>query len=1321
MASFVLDQYLLGGIASRSCVVLLLTAGVAFALRHRSASVVHGIWAVGLGGCLAIPVIMSISPGWSLPLLPPAASADLTTPDLVPRSQPATAPSIAAHAPLGRGRAMSGDPTTTNQSAAATSPATVYVHREGETSSSSLITSQFDWPLLVTGAMAIWAAGFFALLLRILQQTIAVHRRVNKARDVHGTEWCDQRDSATQVLGLRVNVVLKRSSEAISPMVVGLFKPVVLLPVDADTWSKERRRLVLLHELAHVQRHDVLTQTIAALACAVYWFNPLAWWGASQMKRLREIACDDAVVIHSTVPATYAQTLLDVAKGYRYQHLTGAVAMARSSNVESRIAAILSSTRSRAVLTNNAVRCFAAAALVVVTFVGTCQLSSRADDTTEQKSDHGGNATQKAPESRAMAVRVLDESGRPLSGANVHVSIWEMQGPMKYLNRNYTTDDDGRAEIAMPRRLRIMRLWPAKDGYVPLFVNFAEGKHEEGRLIPDDYEFRLEKGHRLSGRVVDVAGNPISNATVEVRVKVDEPAWGADPDPMISSWLTDSDFNGPAPVTDSDGRWSIDNAPAPPKQGKDYEFRLRVTHHDFAGDTRWGELQQQQGITTAGLRTGNATLTLGRGLVTSGDVGGPEGQPITKGWVVWNDEPYFTSGTWETRIDEEGHFRMPPLPAGEYPITVIAPGYAAERRVVTAKAGMEEMRFKLKPGNRIVIRFVDVEGVPVPGAGVYLGASSGANTWNNTNALHNQTGSNVPNYGIPRKANDQGVYVWDWAPEGAVTYQVGAKGFAPQTLSLVPKSEPHVVTLAPQRVVVGKVTDASTGKPIERFLAMPVIVFRTDFYHARTTDAKVGHDGRYELPLTGSGDPTDRYRVRFEAEGYRSVVSEESFGPLDGRATLDFAMQPAPARRGRVVDAEGRPVENATVLQASPTEIPDTSNGKPDSWDSRPIPTDAQGSFQLQATTEPVRVRAYHDLGFAEKTLEPNEEEIGVMKLEPWAMVSGRLVQEGRPVADQEIYFYPLVNRGLTEPRFQDSFYAKTDANGHFEFERIPPIGGALRADLGPWRDSSLTSSESIPVELRPGEHRQVMLGGEGATITGRVIAIGRSNESLSKKWSLNYLISRDRGVTYHGEAKPPSFDPSGPLKTAWLRQPNFQAWFATRVFHFVKLSEDGRLRINSVQPGEYDFVIQLYEQPAGCLVETVGEKVVPVTVTADDAAAGQVDIGDVKVKCRVGPRVGSDMRGFKFTDAGGRVRSVDDMKGRYVLLHVWATWCEPCIASMPMLKATVEQYSKSPLTVVGFNIDDDVDEAKAVADAQGMDWRRTIWGRTPTSCGNWR
>jgi thiol-disulfide isomerase/thioredoxin len=210
--------------------------------------------------------------------------------------------------------------------------------------------------------------------------------------------------------------------------------------------------------------------------------------------------------------------------------------------------------------------------------------------------------------------------------------------------------------------------------------------------------------------------------------------------------------------------------------------------------------------------------------------------------------------------------------------------------------------------------------------------------------------------------------------------------------------------------------------------------------------------------------------------------------------------------------------------------------------------------------------------------------------------------------------------------------------------------------------------------------------------------------------------VSRTSGVDYPRDAEPLSFNPAGPLQQSWLRQDDFHNWRATRENYFVKLADDGRLRIVGVRPGKYDLAIQLYEQPSGCLVETIGEKVVPVTITNDQAEAGEVVLGDIDVSCRTGPRVGSDMRAFKFTDAEGRVRLVDEMKGRHVLFHVWASWCKPCLTAMPQLKAAVDQYAvdqhaADSLTVVGLNIDKDPSAARALSPAGGWSWAQNYLG----------
>ncbi|MGB7326835.1 MAG: TlpA disulfide reductase family protein, partial [Rubripirellula sp.] len=135
---------------------------------------------------------------------------------------------------------------------------------------------------------------------------------------------------------------------------------------------------------------------------------------------------------------------------------------------------------------------------------------------------------------------------------------------------------------------------------------------------------------------------------------------------------------------------------------------------------------------------------------------------------------------------------------------------------------------------------------------------------------------------------------------------------------------------------------------------------------------------------------------------------------------------------------------------------------------------------------------------------------------------------------------------------------------------------------------------------------------------------------------------------------------------------------------------------------GQYDLVIQLYEQPAGCLVETIGQAIVPVSIESESSTK---DLAEIKVECRSGPRVGFDMRAFKFISAESRERNVNEMKGQYVLFHVWASWCAPCIASMPNVRSAATSYDERPLTVVGLNVDDIAQQPKAKSLVKDGKW----------------
>ena len=93
----------------------------------------------------------------------------------------------------------------------------------------------------------------------------SVRRLARRAADVSDPEWTRLLIECAAQIGVRRPVRLLRSLERSMPMAFGIGTPPILIPAVADTWSEDRRRAVLLHELAHVARHDCLTQLMAAV------------------------------------------------------------------------------------------------------------------------------------------------------------------------------------------------------------------------------------------------------------------------------------------------------------------------------------------------------------------------------------------------------------------------------------------------------------------------------------------------------------------------------------------------------------------------------------------------------------------------------------------------------------------------------------------------------------------------------------------------------------------------------------------------------------------------------------------------------------------------------------------------------------------------------------------------------------------------------------------------------------------------------------------------------------------------------------------------
>lgn len=1133
------------GLAIRSMLPLIAVLFIAVIFRKTSPARLHFIWFLGLCGCMVLPLTSLALPRWNFELLPSQMPSEMNertseyepTPTLEPQtaavhSQPLVQ-SVQVSLALDSSMQIAPLKPSTKRIAL---PETIRNNLQ------HIRYSGFQVPSMASLIATVWTLGTFVLSVRLLSQTWSVNRLLRACRTNEDPSWQDLLLGCRSQMQIRSNIRLVFHRHTISPMVFGWIRSVILLPESALLWPTEKRKLVVMHELAHVQRRDLATQMLAGIVCSLYWFNPLAWLASHQMRRLREIACDDLVVSRTAQAGQYAETLLAIAKSCRGHLVAGGIAMSRGSHVGHRIRCILDTARRRN------------------------PFSARS----------------------ALLLACLTVSMSVVCGA-----------------LGFTTE--------------------AQEG------------------VPDVYEFRLQRGYRISGRVVDSSGVPISGAKLGVRVKVSEPIWGSNPSPMISRELDTA-------VTNDQGIWEVTNAPAP-LDSKDYVFSLSATHPDYLSDSREGELQEQQGITTEQLRAGSSSLTLEKGVALTGLITDAQGRPVTNGLVIWNERPYMAIGVNETEIDPTGHYKTIHLAPGKRKITVVASGFAPQQRLVEIRHSTQDVDFQLDKGHPLKIQITDSAGKPLPKAYVQI------RDWRGTEALYSQVHPSVLKSGIPDQADENGLFIWDWAPEDAVKYSISAKGYSQNEVTLIAKEEPHQVRLVSPPTNFGNVTDAITKKPIEHFRVVPVKAYSPDFYSTdfQAVSGVKGEHGEYRIQFESYGQKGNRYRVRIEAQGYRTAFGTKDLAVGDSPVQEDFQLEPKAAWVGIVEDLDGQPVTEFKVAVGTPTIA---SKFRPDRLDNNfgiAIEVKDKNRFELAATFEPCLFRVFNDHGFAE-VLRQRDEPIGTIRLQPWASVSGRLMQGDTPTGNEEVYFWPIQRRGLTEARFQDSYYVKTDVDGFFRFDKLPPELGSINAYLGPWRDSKLTSSESLPLQLEAGKTSEILLGGGGVSVHGRVIATGRANDGLNKNWSLNYVIRRDSSLSQSPGLAPLSFDPSEPLSAEWSSRPDFHRWLASQQHHFVKLSPDGRLKIHGVEAGNYDLLIELYEQPAGCLVETVGQKVIPLTITDTQVAQRDLELGDIEIPCRIGPRVGADMRAFKFTDSNGIGKLVDDLQGRYVLFHVWAT-----------------------------------------------------------------
>jgi beta-lactamase regulating signal transducer with metallopeptidase domain len=156
-----------------------------------------------------------------------------------------------------------------------------------------------------------WATGVLALTLRTVGGWWWLHQ-VTKDRvgavPPELTLWIRRQ---AKRLGIARTVELHLSHTAESPFTFGVIHNIIVVPVSA--WANlppAQLEAVLLHELAHIRRHDYFFNLVQTVIDTLLFFHPAAWWMSRHVRELREQCCDDQVLRCGAAPVDYASALL---------------------------------------------------------------------------------------------------------------------------------------------------------------------------------------------------------------------------------------------------------------------------------------------------------------------------------------------------------------------------------------------------------------------------------------------------------------------------------------------------------------------------------------------------------------------------------------------------------------------------------------------------------------------------------------------------------------------------------------------------------------------------------------------------------------------------------------------------------------------------------------------------------------------------------------------------------------------------------------------------------------------------------------------------
>ena len=400
--------------------------------------------------------------------------------------------------------------------------------------------------------------------------------------------------------------------------------------------------------------------------------------------------------------------------------------------------------------------------------------------------------------------------------------------------------------------------------------------------------------------------------------------------------------------------------------------------------------------------------------------------------------------------------------------------------------------------------------------------------------------------------------------------------------------EEHRIVLHPAATVTGSVADAETGASVASF---KFTIGRSQPWNPADQvpmwdlQSQGGSNGFYKAVITEEHVPY----LRIEADGFDTAESEiQLTNGVEG--VRDFQLKPRSTTnsiRGTVLLPDGTPaagVEVALCTAQAGVMLKGTSfapgafgNVKPSQRYDYRRRTDEQGSFLFDPKPGAHTVVAVGSAGLGQVRCFDFSKPLAI-RLEPWGRIEGSVRTRDGQWTDRKVKWERTGNLTSWMTLFYEpeGFSARSDANGKFSLEQVPPGDGRVAIDDGPGTAPILSAA----IRVNPGEATQVQIGGVGRMVTGKLVA---PSDVEIRNWSNQVTFAQ---LHVEGDAYPLPKDLTGNAAERWKLEfedtEAGRAWFRDQCSYDFKVGADGSFTIPEVLPGKYSLFVSVAEGSLG-------------------------------------------------------------------------------------------------------------------------------------------